>query len=47
MPHLLKPWCKVHLPGMRPLALCRGLLGLSLLDRLSGSWLEDFVLGGY
>lgn len=44
MPHFLKP---EHLPGMRPLALCRGLLGLSLLDRLSGSWLEDCVLGGY
>lgn len=32
---------------MRPLALCRGLLGLCLLDRLSGSWLVFAVLAGH
>ena len=34
------------LPGRRPLALCSGLLGFSLLDRLSGSWTMPSVCGG-
>lgn len=35
----------VTIPGMRPFALCSGLLGLSRLDRLRGSWIMFFVWG--